>query len=370
MKTKIISILIAVLVLSCGKTDKQAELTKLKKQHDQISDQIKKLENEIADSESSKNKNVGVRVAVEALQTGTFNHFIEVQGKVDGDENVSVSCQTVGIVEKIYIREGDEVSKDQILAKLDDKILQQTLKELQSSYEFVNSMYEKQKALWDQKIGSEVQYLTAKNNKESLESKIATLKDQIALSTITSPITGTVEDMPIKVGQIMSPGIVAFRVVNFAKVKITADLAEAYTSRINDGDMVSVFLPDLNKEVIGKVDFSSKYINPTNRTFSINVRLKDVDPKLKANMIAVLKINDYKADNAISLPINLVQTDQNGTYVAIAEKNETGSVVKRVSVVTGIIYKGLIEIKSGLKKGEMVITAGYLELENGQTINY
>lgn len=370
MKTKLLGLVLVVMVAACGTPDKQKELTSLIKERDVLNDKIKTLEDEIAKADSNKTKDAGIRVAVNELKPSIFSHFIEVQGKVDGDENVNVSTSTGGNVTQILVKEGDKVTSGQTLARLDDKVLQLTLKELENNYQFVNSIYEKQKALWDQKIGSEVQYLTAKNNKESLESKIATLKDQISLMQIKSPINGTVEDIPIKMGQLMSPGLVAFRIVNFAKVKIVAEIAEAYTSKINDGDVVSVFLPDLNKEVVGKVDFSSKYINPTNRTFSINVRLSGVDPNLKANMIAVLKVNDYKATNAFSVPINLLQTDLNGTYVTIAEKTDKGAVAKRVSVVAGVAYKGLIEIKSGLKTGDLVITAGYLELENGQAINF
>jgi membrane fusion protein, multidrug efflux system len=369
MKTKIISILIAIVIVSCGKTDKQAELTKLKKQYESIGEQIKQIENDLAKSDSTASDR-GKRVAVEELKTTTFNHFIEVQGKVDGDENVNVSTQMGGIVDHILVKEGDYVTKGQVLAKLDDKVLQKNLIELQTGYDFANSMYEKQKALWDQKIGSEVQYLTAKNTKEGLERRIATLKDQISQMAITSPINGTIEDMPIKIGQMMSPGIIAFRIVNFATIKIVAEIAEAYTSQISDGDEVTVYFPDLKKNVLGKVNFNSKFINPTNRTFTINVRLPGVDPNLKANMVATLKINDYKNNVALVVPINVVQTGQNGSYVAIAEKSSNGNVVKKVNVTPGIIYNGLAEIKSGLKIGDKIITAGYLDLENGQAINF
>jgi membrane fusion protein (multidrug efflux system) len=369
MKTKIFSIALAIIVLaSCG-ADKQAQLNKLRKQHDQLSEQIKKLEGELANTDSSST-NKGTRVAITELKPSTFNHFIEVQGKVDGDENVAVSCQTGGIIDQILVKEGQQVYKGQVLAKLDDKVLQQNLKDLQSGYEFANNMYEKQKALWDQKIGSEVQYLTAKNTKESLENKINTLKDQIELMYLKSPINGTIEDMPVKVGQLIGPGLPAFRVVNFSKIKVVAEIAEAYTSRISDGDMVSVFFPDLKKEVIGKVDFSSKFINPTNRTFSINVRLNGVDKNIKANMIAILKVNDYKAVNSLIVPINVIQTDLTGSYVAIAVKSTTGFSVKKVPVNVGETYKGLTEVKSGLNSGDLIITTGYMELENGQAINF
>jgi membrane fusion protein, multidrug efflux system len=369
MKTKIFSVFLAIIILAACKPDKQAQLNNLKKQRDQLNEQIQKLESEINASDSTK-KDDGIRVTVTEIKPTEFKHFIEVQGKVDGDENVSVTTQSGGLVDQIYVKEGDMVKKDQVLAKLDDKILQQTLKDLISNSEFINSVYEKQKALWDQKIGSEVQYLSAKTNKESMDNKIAALKDQIATFHLTSPINGTVEDISIKIGQMMAPGFLAFRVVNFSKLKIVADLAEAYTQRINNGDRVSIYLPDLKKEVEGKVDFNSKYINPTNRTFQTGVRLSSVDNNLKANMIAVLRINDYSSPNAIVVPINVVQTDQTGTYVVVAEKTSRGNAAKRISIVTGETYKGLIEIKSGLKPGNLLITAGYLELENGQAVSY
>ncbi len=367
MKTKILSIALAILIVACHQ-DKQAQLVNLKKQRDALSEQIKTLEDEQAKSDTGKV--LGTRVAVTELKPDIFNHFIEVQGKVDGDENINVSAQMGGNVDQIYVKEGDHVTKGQVLAKLDDKVLQKNLVELQTGYDFANSMYEKQKALWDQKIGSEVQYLTAKNSKEGLERRIATLKDQISQMSITSPINGTIEDITIKVGQMLAPGIIAFRVVNFSTIKVVADIAEAYTSQVNDGDQVAVYFPDLKKEVIGKVNFSSKFINPTNRTFSVNVRLAGVDPNIKANMIATLKINDYRSPAALVVPINVVQTDASGSYVAIAERTSKGDVVKKVNVTPGIVYNGLTEIKSGLKKGDRIITTGYLDLENGQAINF
>ncbi len=367
MKTKILAIVLALMVVACHQ-DKQAQLTQLKKQREALNEKIKTLETQLINADTTAEN--AVMVAVEELKPTLFNHFIEVQGKVDGDENVNVSTQMGGIIEQILVKEGDHVTKDQILARLDDKVLQQNLNDLQNSLEFANNMYEKQKALWDQKIGSEVQYLSAKNNKESLEHKISTLRDQIGTMHVKSPINGTVEDIPVKVGQMLAPGLVAFRVVNFSKIKIVADLAESYTSKVNSGDLVKVFLPDLNKEIIGKVDFSSKYINPTNRTFSINVRLSDVDPNLKANMIAVLKVNDYTANSALVVPINIIQNDLSGNYVLIAEKSGKTSKAKRVPVQQGENYKGLAEIKSGLKAGDMIITNGYTDLENGQVINF
>jgi len=378
MKTKVISIFLAILVLagSC-KNDKKAqeekirqgkqkELTQLLKQHDEISDKIKKLQEEL-----SSKKDPGVRVAVTSLKPVAFNHYIEVQGRVDGDKNVTVFAEGLGgMVERISVTEGQAVSAGQMLAKIDDKLYQDNLKANLSNLEYVTAMYNKQKALWDQKIGSEVQFLDIKSKKEALESAVSAIKEQIDMCLIKSPVNGTVEDIPIKVGQLVGPGVVAFRVINLSSLKVVSDLAEAYTSRINLGDKVSVYLPDLKKEVEGKVDYCSKFINPTNRTFQVGARFLSFDNELKANMIAVVRINDYKVPDALVVPINIVQSDQSGYYVVLADKTEQGSKAKRVAVTVGETYKGLTEIKSGLKSGDMLITAGYLDLENGQTIDY
>jgi membrane fusion protein, multidrug efflux system len=369
MKTRILSIIIALVVVSCS-GDKQTQLNKLMKQRDQLNEQIKALQDKMNTDPDSTTKQ-GTRVSVIELKPTVFNHFIEVQGRVDADQNVNVYAEgTGGMVTRIFAKEGQQVVAGQVLAKLDDQIYQENLKGLQSSLDYVTSMYNKQKALWDQKIGSEAQYLDIKSKKDALESQVGALKEQIDMTNIKSPVSGTVEDVPVKVGQMVIPGIIVFRVVNLSSLKIVADLAEAYGSKVNNGDRVTVYLPDLKKEIEGKIDYSSKYINPTNRTFQVGVRLTSLDKNLKANMIAVLKINDYKAPDALVVPINTVQSDQAGTYVVIAEKTAKGSVAKRVPVMAGETYKGLTEIKSGLKPGNLIITAGYLELDNGQYVNY
>jgi len=378
MKTKVFSILLAILVIagSC-KQDKKAqeekerqqkekELTQLLKEQDKISDQIKKLREDLSDKQDP-----GVRVAVTVIQPTTFNHFIEVQGRVDGDKNVNVFAEGAGgMIENIFVKEGQVVSAGQVLAKLDDKLYQETLKSSQANLDYVTAMYNKQKALWDQKIGSEVQYLDIKSKKESLESAVAAIKEQIDMCMIKSPVNGTVEDIPVKVGQLVGPGVIAFRVINLSSLKVVADVAEAYTSRINLGDRVMVYIPDLDKEVEGKVDYCSKFINPTNRTFQVGARFVSFDSDLKANMVAVVRINDYKASGALVVPVNMIQTDQSGSYVVIAEKSKNGNKAKRNPVTVGQTYRGLTEIKTGLKPGDTIITAGYLDLENGQSINF
>jgi membrane fusion protein, multidrug efflux system len=368
MKTKALLSLIIFFMISCS-GDKKAQLEKLKTKHDKITEQIKVLEKEIATADTTtENKNASL-VGVISIQPTTFNHYVEVFGKLDGDENVAISSQAGGKVLSINAKVGEHVTKGQLLVKLDDGTLSKTIQGMEANLKMVTELYDKQKALWEQNVGSEVQYLQAKTNKEAMEANLASLREQADMFSLKSPINGTVEELTAKIGQMLSPGMVAVRVVNFASVKVLADLAESYATRINAGDKVIVSFPDLRQEVNASISFSSRYINPVNRTFSVEARLNPSIPNLKANMVAVLKINDYKADKAVVVPINLVQNDQGGTYVYIAQANSS-PVAKKVKVKLGQSYNGNVEVLDGLKTGDKLITVGYQDLDDGEAIRF
>ena len=351
---------------ACSTPDKKAKLEKLKKDRDRITAEITALEKEV---DPKSNVQVTI-VSIQPLSKQVFDHYIEVQGRIDGNENIGVSPRTPGVVIKILVKEGDFVKRGQVLAELDADVLKRNLADLQNQLSFVSELYDKQKALWDQKIGSEVQYLTAKNNKESVENKIASLKDQINMSNITSPVDGTVEDIPLKVGQMASAGATAFRVINFSKAKAVADVGEAYSAKIKTGDQVKIFLPDFNTEFQQNVTFASKYINPTNRTFTVEVELPSANIVYRANMIAVIRIKDYFNPSTIAIPQNYIQSSKDqGTY-AFIEKDENGKkTAHKVFIKTGVPYNGLTEILSGLKEGDNLITAGFKDLYDGQIID-
>jgi membrane fusion protein (multidrug efflux system) len=357
-----------LLLASCSQTaDKKAKLEKLRKERDALTAQIVQLEKDLQPEGTA----TVVPVLVQPVEKQPFNHYIEVQGRVDGNENIGVSPRTAGVINKILVKEGDHVTNGQILAELDAEVLKQSLNELKSQLAFATDLYQKQKNLWDQQIGSEVQYLTAKNNMESLQNKIATIRDQISMSNITSPIDGTVEEIQAKVGQMASPGVPAFRVVNFAKTKAVADVGEAYTAKIKTGDQVKIFLPDLNKEFERTVTFASKYINPTNRTFVVEAELPATDNVYRANMIAVVRIKDYHNPDAIAIPQNFIQTSRDeGTFVFIASEKDGKKFAHKAPVKPGVSYNGLTEILQGLDTGDLVITAGYKDLYEGQQISY
>jgi membrane fusion protein (multidrug efflux system) len=366
----LIGIIFFLVACRSNESDKKAKLFELKKEHDKLTQEIIKLEKDLVPA----NNLTATKVNVMVLTKKPFEHYIEVQGRIDGNENIAVSPRNQGgVVTRILVHEGDAVTKGQVLAELDAEVLEQQLKDLQNRLAFATDIYNRQKTLWDQKIGSEVQYLKAKNDMESAQNGIATLEDQIKMSVITSPIDGTVEDIPIKVGQMASSAssIPAFRVVNFSRAKALADVGEAYSSKVKTGDQVKIYMPDLNQEVEQRVTFASKYINPVNRTFLVEVALPVSNLIYRANMIAVLKIKDYANRSAIAIPQNYIQTSRDeGQFVFVAAEENGRKTAQKRTVISFITFNGLTEIVGGLNEGDKIITAGYKDLYHGQPIDY
>lgn len=367
MKKPLILLFSLFLIFGCS-SDKKAELDKLMKERDELTAKIDLLTTEIAKTDTSVRVKNYVSVTVMPVTLSTFKHYIEVQGKLDGEENVSATAQSMGLIKKLLVSEGDFVKKDQPLAIMNDDIMQTSLNQLQTQLGFVTDLYNRQKALWEQKIGSEVQYLSAKNNKEALENQIATLKEQIEMARIISPISGTVEEISIKVGQAVQPGLPLIKIINFSTAKVIAEVSETYSSNVKKGADVQVYFPDLQKEVLAKLDFSSKFINPINRTFQVIVKFVPKEIEYRANMITVLKINDYQKENSIVLPINYIQTENGVKYVYVAEGTDGNMVAKRKTIKIGKEYQGQVEVLEGLNVDEKVITMGFSDLEDGTPI--
>jgi RND family efflux transporter MFP subunit len=344
-------------------TKKKSELAGLKSQETEIKSKIATLEKEIAKLSGTKTT-APHEVAVTNISTATFSHFIEVQARVDGDENIAVSAEVPGTVNKINVKVGDHVTKGSVLAELDNQTYLKSLDELQNAREFANTLYLKQKSLWDQKIGTEVQYLQAKNSLESIDRKIATVREQLAMTKIKAPITGTVDAMEIKVGQMFAPGMPGVRVVNLDELKVKAEVAEAYISKVKKGDDVEVNFPDINQSINAKISYSGKVIDPLNRTFNVEISLNQKSVELHPNMVAIIKIADYVAKNAFVLPASVVQTTPEGSYVFVAD----GKMAKKQTVTIGKNYKGQVEVTGGIKAGDPVITTGYQDLVDGQPI--
>jgi RND family efflux transporter MFP subunit len=351
-----------------GITAKKAELESLKREMAEISSKIKTLEEEIALSgDSSKANEKSKIVGVSAVKFESFNKYIDVQGYVDGDENVTLSAKVPSTVTKVLVNAGDRVKVGQVLATLDGDIVKTQLKDLETNLKFVTELYNKQKALWDKGVGSEVQFLSAKNNKESLEQKLATLKENLDMYLIKSPINGTIDEVMLKVGQASVPGYPAFRVVNFSKLKVKADLAETYAAEVKSGNDVILQFPDIKKELKSTLRYSGRSINLLNRTFGIEADLPSSEDFIP-NMVAVVKVVSYHKEKAIVVPINLVQDSEGKKVIFIADAISKKAMKKEV--IVGNIYNGKAEITSGLNEGDQIIIAGYQDLNDQESIKY
>lgn len=365
MKSQVLLLSFAILLASCGAPDKKAQLEKLKKQKADVETKIAALEDEIrrAGGDSTA-PGKSLEVIAQPIVPQTFKTYIEVQGRIDADENVSLSSEMPGTVTQIHVKVGDEVSKGQVLAETDARAINQQMSDLQTNLDLATQVFNKQKNLWDQKIGTEIQYMQAKANKESLEKKMGTLQEQLRMSKIISPISGTVDAVNVKVGQAIAPGIPAINVINFSNLKVKADVAETYASRVKKGNEVQVIFPDMKDSITAKVNFASRAINALNRTFAVEILL-DNSKEYHPNMVAKLKINDYSSPTPeVVVPVKYIQRGTTESYVFVVSNNK--AVKKTVQI--GREYNGLAEITSGLNAGDQLITAGYDLVNDGDAV--
>ena len=353
----------SIILTSCGGGNPEG-LVELKSKQAELKTQLADITSKIAKLEGDSAKKF-VLVEAHGIKPSIFKTFINVQGRIDAEESVSLSSEIPGTITKINVKAGDEVSKGQVLAETDARALQQSISDLQTNTELVNQLYEKQKALWDQKIGTEVQFLQAKTQKESMEKKLATLLEQVRMTKIVSPINGTIDAVDIKLGQLTGPGMPAIRVVNFNNLKVKADLAESYASKVHRGDEVMLRFPDLNDTLTARINYSSRAINPMNRTFGVEILL-DNKKEYHPNQIVILNINDYKsAKPVLAISMSYIQKDLKGAhFVFVAEGNKS---VKR-NIMLGKEYNGVVEITDGLTEKDLVITVGFDGLNDGDAI--
>jgi membrane fusion protein (multidrug efflux system) len=365
--------IITIILTSCGDKTveaKKASLEKLKSEQAALTTKIKALEDEIKSSGATlDSREKIVNVAVSNIETSKYNHFITVQGRVDGDENATISAKVPGLVLNVLVKPGSVVKAGQVLAEFDGNAIRKQIQPLETNLLFLTDLYNKQKALWDKQIGSEIQYKQAKTNKEALEQNIAAMREQLSMYKITATVNGTIDVVNLKIGQMAMPGMPYFTIVNFNKLKVKADVAETFANKIKEGNVAQVEFPDINKSITSKISYSGKGISALNRTFGVEVALPN-DNTYLPNMIAVLKIIDYSKDNAIVIPVNCIQNSQEGTnvYVAVTENGKT--IAKKRLVKVGSTYNDKAEILSGLAIDEKLITVGYGDLNDGELIKF
>lgn len=359
---------------SCGEKEPQTleekkEVLNFKKQAlKNLSKEVSLLEEEIAKLDPvAREESRKATVSTLSVKASDFQHFVSVQGQVEANKNILVSPQTGGRIVKINVSEGQSVQAGTILAQVDDAIMRSGIQEIETSLELANIMFNKQKNLWDQQIGTEVQYLTAKNQKESLERRLETMKEQLDLSKIKSPISGTVDEIMPKVGETVSPGFPAFRIINPNDLSLKAEISESYIPYIHKGDQVKVTFPALDKSIDAKVTMVGQFINPNDRTFPVEVKLPN-NSMLKANMFGEMSINDRTKKGAITIPVSIIQQSEESDYVFVAHQSEGKWIATRTNIKTGLSYNGQIEVTEGLAKDQQLIVLGYKNLSDGQEI--
>jgi membrane fusion protein, multidrug efflux system len=388
-------LILVTLIVACGQGtkekkgnlgDKKVQLEQLKKTLASTTSEIAKLEEEIANADTIGGKQEKAKlVSAAPVVTEDFSHYIDLQGMVDADNISYVAPRGMpGVVKAIYVKEGQMVKKGQLLLKLDDAIVRQQIVAAQKSVDglktqlaFAKNIYDRQKNLWDQNIGSEVQLITAKNSVESIENSldaanenIKIVKEQLQTTLVYADVTGVADVVDIKVGETfvgasaMGPQI---RIVNNSTLKTVVQVPENYMSRVRMGSTVEITIPDLNKTFTSTVKLVSQVINPGTRTFEIEASIPGGG--VRPNAVAIVRIKDYSAPNALVIPVNLVQTDDKGKYVYVVEKDSKGrSVASKKPVLIGESYGDKVEVKGGLQTGMILITQGYQTVYDRQVV--
>lgn len=381
---RILTLTAVTLLVACGNkggnslADKKAQLEKLKTE-------VKNLEAEIAKSDTSKKEDVAKLIGVTTLATADFKHYIELQGKVDADNISYVSPRLGGgQVKQILVVKGQQVNKGQLLLKLDDAVIKQSIVAAKQSLETIKTqlslakdLYNRQNNLWKQGIGTEVQVLSAKTQVETLEKQLATghenvktAQEQMAATNVYADVSGVVDELNVKVGEYfggMTAAGAQIKIVNTSALKVVTEIPENYAARVKSGSKLIVVLADVNKTFTANLSFLSKTINANNRSFTAEAKLP-YDGLLRPNQNAQVKIEDYSAANAIAIPVNTVQTDDKGKYVYVAVQEGTKTLARKKQIVVGELNGALIEIKNGLTAGDKLITEGFQNIYEGQLL--
>lgn len=366
----------SVLLAACTENpleEKKKKLAEYKTEVKELNVKIGDLEKEIAKMDTSFHvEQKAKRIEVAPLEKQDFKHYIEVQGTVDAEENVTALPQQPGVVTAIYVKVGDRVEKGKLLGITETTAAMEiAVQTLQTQLNLATTAFEKQKALWDQKIGSEIQFLQAQTQKEALEKQLAAQKNQLQMTKIIAPVSGMVDEVRLKVGDMAAPSqlMPGIRIINNNNLKVKAKLADSDFGKIKQNDRVEIEFPDINKSITAPVTFVSNTIDPRSRTYGLEINLPS-STGYAANMVAKLKINDASFKDVILVPTNTIQKSETGNYVLVAEtKNGVKTAVKK-NVQVGMSYNGRTVVTEGLNAGDQIITFGYSEVVDGQKIEF
>lgn len=380
MTKKILPLLIAAtLIVSCGEKDNNQTVDQLiaAKNNKELQARKAVIQADLAKIDATlatlNVKKEEALVSVMTLKDTLFNHYLDIQGSVNTKENILIQPEIPGTLVVLNAKAGQHVSKGQILARVDDGGSSQQVASLETQYQLAKTTFERQKNLWNQKIGSEIQYLQAQTQMLSLQRSVAQAKAMLAKTVIRAPFSGTIDEVFVERGQVVSAGAQGLmRIVNLNNMYVSTSVPESYIGKLKVGTQVDVFLTSLNKNYKGKVRQIGNFINPNNRSFGIEVSIPNPENLLRPNQVAKLKVIDYTAKNAIVVPTNVIQEDGEGNkfvFVAINSNGKTAT-AKKVLVSLGKSSDNVTEILTGLSANDIIVTEGVNTISEGMKLNF
>jgi len=386
MKKISLLLLSLVLLASCGGNEPTineliatGDTKMISQKKTELLNEKKELEFEITTIEKYLEENSikkdGTLVTIKTLNDTVYNHYIELQGSVNTKQNITLMPEMSGILTHVYVKEGQRVTKGQVLARVDDGGMSQSIEQMKVQAQLAKTTFQRQERLWNQKIGSEIQYLQAKAGYESQQSAIKSMQQQLSKTVVTAPFSGVIDDVITERGNTVSPGSTEIlRIVNLDDMYIEVEVPENYITSVRKGTQVDVEFPVLGETVKSIVRQTSSFINPANRSFKIEIPVDNIKGNVKPNLTARLKINDYSSAAAILIPLAVISENQQGDqYVMVASDLQEGTVYKTAVaksrvITTGKTSENMIEITSGLEEGDNVIVEGARSIKDGQQI--
>ncbi len=379
MKKIFIIATISILLFSCAGKEgnvsidqliESKNLTELKNKRVAVQADLAKIDEALATLDKKADEALVETIVVKDT---VFNHYLEIQGNVDTKENILVQPEVPGTLVTLNVKAGQRVSKGQVLGRVDDGGSSQQVASLETQYQLAKTTFERQKNLWNQKIGSEIQFLQAQTQMISLQKSVAQAKAQLSKTLIRAPFTGTIDEVFVERGQVVSASPQGLmRIVNLSNMYVSTTVPETYIGKLKVGSEVDVFLTSLGKTYKGKVRQVGSYINPSNRSFGIEVNVPNPENLLRPNQVAKLKIIDYTAKNAIVVPTNVIQEDATGNKFVFIVTNVTGKTgtAKKVLVKTGKSSDNVTEITSGIADADVIVTEGASTISEGMKLTF
>ena len=386
MRKAIYITLTAVVLASCGGNSNKSldkalaskDIETIRSKHAEVSSQKKALEKQLKSLDSAialldKSEKLPLVTTIE-VHPEKFDHYLELQGDVMAKQNVLIYPEMSGTLNRVYVKEGQNVSKGQLLATIDDGGLSSQLAQLKTQAELSKTTFERQKRLWEQNIGSEIQYLQAKTNYEAQQSAVKQMESQVGKSSIRAPFTGIIDDVIKDEGTVVSPGpgSEVFRIVNLSNMYINVEVPESHLPNVTPGKDVKVYFPVLGDSVTTTIRQTGNFINPSNRSFTAEIPVPSLDGKVKPNLTARVMINDYTSEKAILIPQSVLSENADGeqyVYLVDADSIQNDPVAKKVVIKTGKTQGDYVEVLSGINEGDAIIDEGARSVKEGQKVN-